>query len=320
MSPAAQKLYAFSLARYFDWLRVVKRRPLVLFFRDGGIGDILCTLPATAALVDRHPNAYKIYCTNPGFVSLPGMLGGIDRIVGIKSNDLVAAASRRHTVYRFRYPDEEPGGSSKQYLVDEFSTSFGLPAGLPWPSLDTGSVSPRVAALFPAEDKRPVICIHTGPTWVVREWPLACWDELVARLQARFGCRVLHLGASRHFREGERKERPAEGAEDCRDIYSLVETMQLVSRSRLLAGIDSGMIHAAVATGLPVVGVFGPTSAALRLPPRNAAGMTADVPCLGCHHRQPRLHWQSGCPHDARCMRELRVDRVFERAAQLLAG
>ncbi len=320
MSFSTQNLYAFTLARRFDWLRMVKGRPLALFFRDGGIGDILCTLPAAAALADRHKEAYKIYCTNPGFVELPAMLGRFDRVMGIKCNDLVAAAARRHTVYRFRYPDEEPGKSSNQYLVDEFSMSFGLPVGLPWPKLDAGPVTAKVSALFPSSDKRPVVCIHTGPTWAVREWPKESWDELVSRLQAKFGCRVLHIGATRHFREGERKERPAKGAEECRDIFNLRETMQIVARSRLLVGIDSGMIHAAVAFGLPVVGVFGPTSAALRLPPRNAIGLAADVPCLGCHHRHPRLHWQAGCSHEIRCMRGLTVGRVFENAAQFLVG
>jgi ADP-heptose:LPS heptosyltransferase len=321
MSPAAQKLYAFALARYFDGVRLVRRRPVVLFFRDGGIGDILCTLPAAAALADRHRDAYKIYCTHPAFISLPAMLGRFDRVLGIKCSDLVAAASRRHTVYRFRYPDEEPGASSKNYLADEFSTAFGLAAGLPWPKLDTGPVSEKVNALFSISGGRPTVCIHTGPTWAVREWPREYWAELVARLQARLGCRVLHIGASRHFREGERKEPPVKGAEDCRDIYTLMETMQIVARCRLLVGIDSGMIHAAVASGLPVVGVFGPTSTSLRLPPReNAIGLAADVPCLGCHHRHPRLHWQSGCPHDIRCMKGLTVERVFEKSAQVLAG
>jgi ADP-heptose:LPS heptosyltransferase len=320
MSPAAQKLYAFALARYFDWLRLVRRRPLALFFRDGGIGDILCTLPAANALADRQRAAYKIYCTHPAFVSLPAMLGRFDRVLGIKCNDLVAAAARRHMVYRFRYPDEEPGGSSRQYLVDEFATSFGLPAGLAWPKLDLGPLSPKVAALLPAEDERPIMCIHTGPTWAVREWPLASWDELVGRLQVRLGCRVLHLGASRHFREGERKERPVKGAEDCRDVFDLCETMQIIARSRTLVGIDSGLIHAAVAFGRPVVGIFGPTSAKLRLPPKNAIGLTADVPCLGCHHRWPRLHWQASCPHDIRCMRELSVDAVFAKSLQIFAG
>ena len=318
MSPFVQKLYAFSLARYFDFLRFKHGRPLALFFRDGGIGDILCTFPATVALSDRHKDAYKIYCTNPGFVSLPATLGRMDRVMGIKSNDLVARAARRHTVYQFRYPDEIPGQASSKYLADELAEPFGLPAGLPWPTLNLGVVSSKVATLFDGKSA-PVVCIHTGPTWAVREWPLASWDGLIERLRELTGCRVLHIGASKHFREGERKERPVRGAEDCRDIFSLIETFQIIQRSKLLIGIDSGMIHGAVAFGLPVIGVFGPTSAFLRLPPRaNAVGLSADVPCLGCHHRHPRLHWQSGCPHAIRCMHELSCEQVLAEALPLL--
>jgi ADP-heptose:LPS heptosyltransferase len=313
MAPVLQKLYATALARYFDGLRILHRRPLALFFRDGGIGDILCTFPAAAALADRQPEALKIYCTHPGFVELPRTLNRFDRVLGIKCNDLVAKAARRHTVYRFRYPDEEPPGFSQHYLADEFARQFGLPDGLPWPKLDLGPESPKVATVF-AASPAPTVCIHTGPTWAVREWPLPAWDELVAKLKAHYNCRVLHIGASRHFREGERKERVAAGAEDCRDVFSLVETMQLIARSRLLVGIDSGMIHAAVAVGVPAVGVFGPTSAALRLPAARAAGVSGPVPCLGCHHRHPRLHWQAGCAHEIACMRTLTADRVFTEA------
>lgn len=318
MSPAVQKLYAFSLGRYFDLVRAVKRRPLALFFRDGGIGDILCTFPATSALARQHAKHYKIYCTNPAFVGLPDALGVFDKVVGIRCSDLVARAASHHTVFRFRYADEEADGGSTQYLADEFSTSFGLPPGQPWPRLDTGPLSSRVQELFRKGKAQPVVCIHTGPSWTVREWHRARWEDLVSRLK-NLKCRVLQVGASRHFREGERKEAPISGVEDCRDVYDLIETMQIISLSRLVVGIDSGMIHMAVAFQVPVVGIFGPTSGALRLPRENALAVTADVDCLGCHHRRPRLHWQTGCANGVRCMTELSVDRVFEKSTQLLA-
>jgi ADP-heptose:LPS heptosyltransferase len=318
MSPVVQKLYAFSLARYFDFLRIKTGKPLVLFFRDGGIGDILCTFPAVSALAKKHAGAYKIYCTNPGFISLPATIEGCDRIIGVKANDLVAAAARRHTVYRLRYPDEDPGKSSAKYLADEFAESCGLPDGLPWPTLDLGPVSPKVDALF-AGRTEPVVCIHVGPTWAVREWPLASWDEFVARLRERTGARVFQIGASKHFREGERKERSVRGVEDCRDIFTLIETLQIISRARLLVGIDSGMIHGAVALRVPVIGTFGATSAVLRLPNRpDAVGLFHPVPCIACHHRHPRLHWQSGCPYEIRCMQGLEPERVLAEALKLL--
>jgi ADP-heptose:LPS heptosyltransferase len=321
MSPTVQKLYAFSMARYFDLLRLKHGRPVVLFFRDGGIGDILCTLPVAAALSARHQNALKIYCTNPGFVDLPRVLpGAFDRVIGIKSNDLVAAASRRHIVYRLRYPDEDPGRSSGKYLVDEFAEPFGLPDGLPWPKLDLGPASAKVNALF-SKTREPVVCIHTGPTWAVREWPIASWDAFSRRIREATGARVLQIGASKHFREGARRERPVEGVEDCRDVFTLVETLQIVARSQLFVGIDSGMIHGAVAFGVPAIGVFGPTSSAYRLPRRsNVVGMSADVPCLGCHHRHPRLHWQSGCANGIQCMQGLSAERVASEAMELLRG
>ncbi len=319
MSPIVQKLYAFSIARYFDLLRLKHRKRVVLFFRDGGIGDILCTFPSASVLADKHKDDYRIYCTNPGFVSLPALLPGrFHRVLGVKANDLVAKAARRHTVYRFRYPDEDPGRASSKYLADEFSESFGLPDGLPWPQLELGEPSAKVQSVFAGRGE-PAVCIHVGPSWLVREWPQAYWEQLVARIRELTGFRVLQIGASKHFREGERKEPPIKGAEDCRDIYSLVETLQIIARCRMLVGIDSGMIHGAVACGIPAVGIFGPTSGVLRLPPRpEVVGLSAPVPCLGCHHRHPRLHWQSGCPHGVRCMQELTPERVLAEAMPLL--
>ncbi len=141
------------------------------------------------------------------------------------------------------------------------------------------------------------------------------------RLKERTGVRVLQIGASRHFREGERKDRGVRGTEDARDIYTLVETLQIISRSSLVIGIDSGMIHGAVAQDIPVIGIFGPTSSALRLPRRaNAIGLSGDVPCLYCHHRHPRLHWQSGCPNDIQCMQKLAPEQVLADAVALLRG
>lgn len=320
MSPRVQNLYAFALARYFDWLRLIHRRPLTLFFRDGGIGDILCTFPAAAQIARQRENSLKIYCTNPGFVSLPDTLQRFDRVLGIKCSDLVAAkAARRHAVYRFRYADESADACSSRYLADEFLQQFDLPLDSPWPTLQLGPESPKVAEVFARDATTPVVCIHTGPSWLVREWPLESWDALVARLRQELGFRVLHIGSSRHFREGVRKERPVHGTEDCRDKFSLVESLQLIGRSRLVIGIDSGMIHGAVAMKTPVVGIFGATSGHLRLPPRPGARFVgADVPCLGCHHRRPRLHWQSGCPHDAICMTQLSPDRVWREISAAL--
>lgn len=313
-------IYAYLIARYLDGVRVLVRRPLILFFRNGGIGDILCTFPAAAEITLSHPEAYTIYCTHPDFVSLAKSVNCFNQVLGIKMSDLVVSLlSRRHQVHRFNYPDERPAHVSTSYLADEFSTANGLQANRPWPNLNLGKLSPRVAAAFRGSTA-PVICIHTGPTWKVREWPLSHWDALVAELVAR-KFRVLQIGASRHFIEGTRSERAIEGAEDFRDRFSLLESLQVVSEASAVVAIDSGLVHGAVALGVPVIGLFGATSAGLRLPGRfNVSFVSAEVPCRGCHHRLPRLHWRAGCPHEIRCMTDLTPEAVLKETLRVLSA
>jgi len=46
--------------------------------------------------------------------------------------------------------------------------------------------------------------------------------------------------------------------------------------------------------------------------------VTSNVPCLFCHHASPRGHWQTGCPNDIRCMKELDVPTVFDAVKKML--
>ena len=87
-------------------------------------------------------------------------------------------------------------------------------------------------------------------------------------------------------------------------------------------GIDSGLLHIAGAVGTPAVGLFGPVKPAMRLAPsapvRAVHAPLAMVPCLGCHHLEPPIHWRTDCPFDVLCMRALSPDAAFEAARDLI--
>jgi heptosyltransferase-2 len=81
----------------------------------------------------------------------------------------------------------------------------------------------------------------------------------------------------------------------------------VVRRARVLVCNDAGARHVAVALGVPVVVLFGPTSLAKtswnleRVRP-----FAADVACRPCYHRV--------CPIDHRCMTRLGIEPVAEAA------
>jgi len=85
----------------------------------------------------------------------------------------------------------------------------------------------------------------------------------------------------------------------------------LVARSRLVLSNDTGPRHIAVALGVPVVTVMGPTD------PRHTAVnlelqrvLREDVACSPCQKKV--------CPIDHRCMTRLAPERVVEAAAELM--
>src|ERR1039458_7532799 len=100
---------------------------------------------------------------------------------------------------------------------------------------------------------------------------------------------------------------------------TLEESCAVIAESRLFVGIDSGLLHIAAALRVPCVGIFGPTSPQLRLPANDAQHcVVSQIQCQGCHHRIPRIHWETGCPYDAACMKNIPVAEVVAACLRLL--
>jgi heptosyltransferase-2 len=83
-------------------------------------------------------------------------------------------------------------------------------------------------------------------------------------------------------------------------------------RSRLLVTTDSGPRHLAVAFGVPVVGLYGPTLPIWGAnPTARETALSTSIDCLGCAKRV--------CPlGHHRCMTELSVDDVYRAVAAQL--
>ncbi|MBS0630854.1 MAG: glycosyltransferase family 9 protein [Verrucomicrobia bacterium] len=305
------------------WRKILRRR-VVLFERLAGIGDIICTFPAVLALRGQHPDAIIVYSVRTAFRSVVVMGRVADCVVG---NDEARRFPQIHdadydVVYRPRLEDEEPHGRPHLHLVDDFSGTMGVQPSSRQPRLHVPPAVTAAARTFLAAHRggaQPIVAIHVGPSWPVREWNVEGWTCLVQRLQKETGCVVLQLGSDAHTQHGFVRAPRIAGTVDCVDRFSLDESVGVLSEIDLLVGIDSGLLHIAGAVGTPVVGLFGAVSPELRLPLESPAwGVTSDVPCLGCHHRLPRLHWRENCPHDIACMKSLEAATVADQAISAL--
>jgi len=308
------------------------KRP-VLFFRFVGIGDVICTFPAVEELKKRHPDHVYIYSCYPQFVCLPRMGGITSEIVSVQINIiniLEAYWSFLFTkIYTFLQIDD-PGYKSvgttlnQISVIEEFGRQHHVGVSDSHPRLEVEpSVLARVKSLLEKQGscQGPLIVIHCGPSWRVREFPHESWATLIESLRIRGLSNIVQLGTSDHSCLG------AVGSMIFPDIVSLVdqltleESIALISLSDLFIGIDSGLLHVAASLRIPGVGIFGATSPRYRFSKTSSCTFVmSDIACQGCHHREPRLHWESGCPFDVACMRTLRAESVLEECLSRLTS
>jgi ADP-heptose:LPS heptosyltransferase len=98
--------------------------------------------------------------------------------------------------------------------------------------------------------------------------------------------------------------------------YSLAELRAILDRASLFVGGDSGPLHIAATSDVPIVGIYGPTLPSRSAPWRPTSLPTVaidagDLPCRPCDQRVCT-------PGDFRCLSGIPAAQVRQAAVQLL--
>jgi ADP-heptose:LPS heptosyltransferase len=325
------KLRARGWIRFTLWLVFQctwHRKRAVLLCRFGGIGDVVCTLPMCDEVRRRHPGKLLVFVTSAVWRDLVILSRSADLVYANRSwvHPFILPAKLKlfglvDTVYNPQTTGELTGGGEDRHLIDDLAASCGFkvtarqPRLYPSPSLIKKT---RIACGL-AEDvvgNRLIIGVNAGPSWRVREWEVFKWQKLINKIHSEHDAVIIQFESNAGDRSSEFKR--------LRGVQSVVklkgrEGVALIAICDLIITIDSGPLHLAGTVGTPVIGLFGPTNPALRLPRDSPAlGLAGAVPCLFCHHQMPHGHWFSGCPNDIACMKKLDEETVFEAVKSIL--
>lgn len=172
----------------------------------------------------------------------------------------------------------------------------------------------------------PLIVIHVSAGNPFRRWPIDSFASLVNALIARDPQRrVIVTSGPSDAQAAEQvigRARSLVGDANRDQIiscgeFSLAELRALVDRAALYIGGDSGPMHVAATSAVPIVGLYGPTlpvrSAPWRAPGHIAEAVEIlDLPCRPCDQRVC-------APGDFRCLTWVTPEHVTEAAERALA-
>ncbi len=253
----------------------------ILFITWTRIGDAVLSTGLLAHLIERYPKARITVACGPAAAPLFAAIPGVDRIVAMEKKrggghwlrlwrlcasswwhlvvDLRASAfaylvpARRRLVHR---RDDGP-----VHRVEALGALVGR-ANPPSPRLWVAPAHEAEAArLLPAGVG--LLALGPGAGWRGKRWRWERFASLAARLTMPSGimpsATVVVLGGM----EDQAYTRPLVAAlPDCIDLVGAVDLLTvsaLLRRCHLFIGNDSGPMHIAAASGVPTLGLFGPS-------------------------------------------------------------
>lgn len=313
----------------------------ILIVRLGALGDIVHAIPAVAALRRTRPDAEIDWVVEARHHEIVDLVSGLRRRVlidtrgkwhrlagvvralrrerydaaldlqGLVKSAVLARLSGARRVIGFDRPAlREPAAAlmySERHVQDDRQHVVYKNLAL------AGALAPIDARIeFPLEiparaaPVEPYALLNPGAAWPNKRWPADRFGALARWMRERHGLSSLVLWGPGERDLAEAVAAASSGAASVAPATRIADVLALARGARLVVSGDTGPLHLAAAVAAPVIGLYGPTTAA-----RNGPWRPDDVTVSryeGC-----ACHYERRCRREARCIDEITVEDV-ERA------
>lgn len=239
----------------------------------------------------------------------------------------------RRWAYTTRVPWHPHLEPPRHSVLNQWDLLAPLSIGPPDPAIDAVEMVAGAAAVTAAGTRlaranvaptAPLVVLHVSASNPFRRWPRASFAAVAAALASADPARRIMItagpseadAADAVAADAARLAGPAASAiVRCGDP-PLEELEVIVRHARLFIGGDSGPLHVAATTPVPIVALFGPTLPARSMPWRSPALPAialepGPLPCRPCHQR-------NCVPGDFRCLTAITPAAVLDAARRLL--
>lgn len=257
----------------------------ILFVTATRVGDAVLSTGVLGCLLDRNPGASVTIVCGAAAAGLFEAVPGLERIIILNKKRFsvhwldfwLATVGRvwdyvvdlRNAPATYLVPHRKGVHLGSRYMnahrVIRNASAIGMAEDAPPPRLWSTSEQDDRAATLLADDGRPVIALGPVANWKPKTWPATRFLELVQRLGGDSGpltgARVAVFGTMQERpRAAPLLERiPAPDRIDLMGVVSLPELYACLKQCSIFIGNDSGLMHMAAASGIPTVGLFGPS-------------------------------------------------------------
>ena len=330
----------------------------IAVIRLSSFGDILCTGPAVRGIRARFPDAEITFITNPPYANVAAALPGVDRVVTVerRGEEFERSLDSLDEGEPFDRVADLQGSLKSDKIAQRLGTTdvrtdrpprirrallLGLrmrmgdfrPVPLrmiqslaPWGVEDDGGslkfiVPPdardRVESGWKDGLKNAYVLVP-GAKHETKRWPGSHWLSLLEKIDP--AQTVVFLGAKGELPvELEGAEKRFDKVVDLTGKTGLLEAAAVLERARVVVSGDTGPMHLAVAVGVPMVTMYGPTVREFGFYPFRAKRSVVLERELWC--RPCSAHGSKRCPlGHHRCLRDISPGEVWDAVQRVVSG
>ena len=330
---------SFLLTKVINRFKNLKKTDFkeILIIRIDEIGDMVLTLPVFQLIKEQYPEARITLWCKPFVKSLLKSNPHIHRVVSAKSelgpqryelildmrgnrSSLWYALKNRPRVrldrgtIRFRnkflLPEHPHDTDTNLQVIQPLFTQQLSPRPV---SLHIDEESTKKASAYIKEESLgKFVVFHTTARRPLKKWKPENFVKLANFIKEQYGWAIVFAGGEADIPEVETiREQIPFSSYSFSGKGDLMDYAALVSQAQLMIGNDSGPMHIAAATGIPVIGLFGPSEPHVFAPYGTRATYIHHKlhcnPCDQIHCKYP----------DNPCINRISVEEVKEKLASL---
>lgn len=271
--------------------------------RAGALGDVLMSTGVVRALREKNKCKRIIFATNS-----PDALRGnpnIDLVVPTQS-EVPAGAEVINLDMTYE-------NNPKREVWKTYAEAAGLSAesDLGFEMYSTQRDFDSMKLKIPQVDftKDRVAVLHCAISWANRTWPRPYWLDVSRKLSGS-GYKVITIGKGADYRSD-----LYANVFNMVDRLSIQEIRELMKKASVFVGMDSGMLHVAQTTDVPIVGLFTVANPKYRIYPRTVKtiALAPKSECRFCLHEQAPPVTFVGCKFGTNaCLQDITPDSVIE--------